>query len=315
MSTNSNDTSLDFIENARHDGSNDSHLYVLGAIFSFIGGQALGSIPLLVLMIQRGVLDAQAFTNPALLGISTNSFLILVLLPFILSFFILWLFIRFIHKKKFINSLTNFHHIKWSKFYFAFFLWFIMAGLSDLAYFAIRPGDYEFNVPDASFLFLVAISLIMIPIQTSYEELLFRSYILQGIGLWKPYRILPYLFSSFLFGFVHIMNPEVGEYGYLVMVQYIGTGLLLGALVMLSDSMELSLGMHAANNIYSSVLVSYKASVLTTNSLFYCTEMRLNYFTTILSMGIFILYGFILHKKYKLKPITYLFSKIEKSKG
>jgi membrane protease YdiL (CAAX protease family) len=189
-----------------------------------------------------------------------------------------------------------------------------MSGIIDATSYLQDPSNYEFNAPGASFWMLVLISLFLIPIQTSFEELLFRSYMLQGLGMWKPYRIIPFLVTSILFGLMHIMNPEVGEYGYIVMSHYIGTGLLLGALVMLSDSMEFSLGMHAANNIYGSVLVGFKSSALTTDSLFYCKEMKVDIPTTLFSLLLMFIYGVIIWKKYKLKPISYLFSKVEPSK-
>lgn len=304
----------DFIEKARKEGRNDGHLYVLGTLVSFLGGQLLGAIPLLTIMLSKGVLDPKVMTNPSLLGISNNSFLCLALLPFIVSFIFLWLFLRFAHHKKFIVSLTAFSSFNWQKLFFAFFLWLIMSGIIDLTSYFMDPSNYEFNAPDDSFWILLLISLILIPIQTSYEELLFRSYLLQGIGMWKPYRIVPFLFTSVAFGLMHIMNPEVGEYGYIVMSHYIGTGLLLGALVMLSDSMEFSLGMHAANNIYSSVMVGFKGSALTTDSLFYCKEMKVDVASTLFSLALMFIYGYIIWKKYKLKPLSKLFSKVEPSK-
>ena len=55
------------------------------------------------------------------------------------------------------------------------------------------------------FLFL---ALILIPIQTSAEELFFRGYVLQGIGLhWKNIWVLSTI-SGLLFGLPHLLNPE-----------------------------------------------------------------------------------------------------------
>ena len=304
----------DFIEKARHEGRNDGHLYVIGTIASFLGGQLLGAIPLLILVFNKGIFDPNIMTDPSLLGISKNSFLCLALLPFIVSFIFLGLFIKFTHKKRILVSLTAFSSFNWSKLFFAFSLWLFISSIMDITGYLIEPSNYEFNTPGISFWLLLLISLVLIPIQTSFEELLFRSYLLQGIGMWKPYRAIPFLFTSILFGLMHIMNPEIGEYGYIVMWQYIGTGFLLGALVMLSDSMEFSLGMHAANNIYSSVLVGFKSSALSTDSLFYCKEMKVNAYTTTLSLFLMLVYGYIIWKKYKLKPVSYLFSKVEPTK-
>ena len=45
------------------------------------------------------------------------------------------------------------------------------------------PENYVFNFELKPFLILVAIAIILIPLQTSFEEYLFRGYLMQGIGV------------------------------------------------------------------------------------------------------------------------------------
>jgi membrane protease YdiL (CAAX protease family) len=40
----------------------------------------------------------------------------------------------------------------------------------------------------------------------------------------------PLLMTSVIFGGMHIFNPEVSKIGYIILVYYIGTGLLWGLL-------------------------------------------------------------------------------------
>lgn len=301
---------VDFIEKARANGKNEGHLYIIGCIISFLGGQFLGSIPLILLMIKSGNLSTEVMTNPSLLGISNNTFLVLALFPFIISFLVLWFFIRFVHKKQFLTSFTAFSKFNLKRFFISFILWLFMSGILDIANFLTDPTNYEFNFKSSAFIPLLLISILIIPIQTSFEELLFRSYLLQGIGLWKPYRIIPFLITSVSFGLMHIMNPEIGEYGYIVLFQYLGTGFLLGALTMLSDGLELSLGMHAANNIYGALVVSFKGSALHTDSLFYCKEMKVDWISTSASLCIMAFFLILLKYIFKLKPYSYLWSKV-----
>jgi membrane protease YdiL (CAAX protease family) len=107
-----------------------------------------------------------------------------------------------------------------------------------------------------------------IPLQTSFEEYLFRGYLLQGIGAKFKSRVIPLIITSIIFGLLHIANPEVGKLGYVVMVYYIGTGLFLGIITLLDEGLELALGFHAANNLVGALLVTADWTAFQTNSLF-----------------------------------------------
>ena len=82
-------------------------------------------------------------------------------------------------------------------------------------------------------------------------------------------RWIPLLLTSAIFGLMHMMNEEVSAFGVApTMTYYIGTGLFLGIITLMDDSLELALGIHAATNIYSSVFVTFEASSLKTAALF-----------------------------------------------
>lgn len=297
-----------FIEKARQEGNNNPAYYIFGVLASFIGGQILGAIPLLVIMFKKQVYDMEILTNPSLLGISNNHFLALVLLPFLVSFIILWLFIRFIHKKRFLVSLTAFPTFSWQKFWFSFAVWFGFMIATEIIAYLINPENYQFHYAGKEFWILLFICFTLLPIQTSFEELLFRSYLMQSIGMMQAIRLIPLVITSVSFGLMHLMNPEIGEYGSIVMVQYIGIGFLLGLLTLMSDSMELALGLHAANNIYSASLVSFRGSALTTDTLFYTKEMDVSAGSMLLSIVLMSLFYYIMHKKYKFPPLSQLWT-------
>jgi membrane protease YdiL (CAAX protease family) len=299
-----------FIQKAKQEGQNHGWMYWLGAIISFLAGQVLGMIPVLMITIPKGLFTIEEISDHAKLGIDTNLFFFLMLLPFITSFIVLWIFIRVVHKKRFLISFTPFDKFDWSKLFFAFALWFVMSSVYDIIFYATDKSNYEFhgfNMP--SFLFLFFISMLILPIQTTFEELLFRSYLMQGIGMWKPYKIVPLMVTSVIFGLMHIANPEVNEYGNLVLVQYISIGFLLGLLTLQSDSMEFSLGLHAANNIYGSLIVSFKGSALKTDTLFYAKKMMVDWRTVILYLSIQVIFYLIIRYKYKLHSLQDLFQK------
>lgn len=300
-----------FINRARKEGRNKALYYILGFVVSLIVGQVIGVIPLLVLMFAKGKLDDSVLSNPAALGVSTNTFFVLMLLPFIVGFLLLWLFIRFVHKKRFIVSLTAFERFDWKKLWFAFGLWMLFSVVIELISYGINPSNYEFNYKGSSFWILLVLSVTLLPIQTSFEELLFRSYLMQGIGMIKPYRMIPFVVTSVAFGLMHIANPEVGEYGNVILISYIGIGFLLGLLTILSDSMEFALGLHAANNIYSAVFVGFKSSALPTDTLFYTKELKVDLGTNLMFIGVLIVFYWIVNKRYKLLPLSALWQRFD----
>jgi hypothetical protein len=108
----------------------------------------------------------------------------------------------------------------------------------------------------------------MIPLQTTAEELLFRGYLMQGIGLAAKNRWVPLLATSVIFGAMHLLNPEVGKMGYIVSLYYVGTGLFLGILTLMDEGTELALGFHAANNLTAALLVTADWTAFQTHSVF-----------------------------------------------
>ena len=58
------------------------------------------------------------------------------------------------------------------------------------------------------FLILSLIVIFLIPIQTSWEEYVFRGYLMQGIGGIIKNKWIPLLTTSLLFGFLHYWNPR-----------------------------------------------------------------------------------------------------------
>jgi len=105
-----------------------------------------------------------------------------------------------------------------------------------------------------------------VPLQTSFEEYLFRGYLMQGIGVIVKNKWVPLIITSVVFGLLHIANPEVDKLGPVIMVYYIGTGLFLGIITLMDEGMELALGFHAANNLFTALLVTADWTAFKTHS-------------------------------------------------
>jgi membrane protease YdiL (CAAX protease family) len=131
----------------------------------------------------------------------------------------------------------------------------------------MSPEDYVWNFKPLTFLILLLISVVMIPLQTSMEELIFRGYLMQGFGVLFKNRWMPLLITSILFGLLHIWNPEIDKLGIHLIWYYIGTGLFLGVITLMDEGIELALGFHAANNLVTALLVTASWTAFQTESL------------------------------------------------
>ena len=90
---------------------------------------------------------------------------------------------------------------------------------------------------------------------------------MQGLGVLAKNKWVPLLVTSVIFGSLHFFNPEVGKLGNIIMVYYIGTGLMLGVMTLMDDGMELAMGFHTGNNLVAALLVTADWTAFQTNSL------------------------------------------------
>ncbi|WP_224482989.1 CPBP family intramembrane glutamic endopeptidase [Robertkochia aurantiaca] len=175
-------------------------------------------------------------------------------LAFGLVFLLGW--VKLVHQQSITSLTTARNKIDWKRIFFAFFLWGIITGLMIFLDYQLGPENYEWNFEWEPFLYLLLVGVLLIPLQTSFEEYLFRGYLMQGIGIWAGNRLVPLIATSVLFGLMHLGNPEVGKLGYGILVYYIGTGFFLGIITLMDEGIELAIGFHAANNLFTALLVT-----------------------------------------------------------
>ncbi|WP_452224672.1 CPBP family intramembrane glutamic endopeptidase [Lacinutrix chionoecetis] len=198
----------------------------------------------------------------------SNTNLIFILLPFAGGLIFLLFIVKLLHKQS-ITSLTTVRpKTDWKRIWFAFFFWGIISSGMVLLDYYLSPENYLDNFELNRFLLLAVIAIVLIPFQTSFEEYLFRGYLMQGIGVIAKNKWVPLVITSVIFGLLHIANPEVEKLGYVIMVYYIGTGLFLGIITLMDDGLELALGFHAANNLFTALLVTANWTAFQTHSVF-----------------------------------------------
>ncbi|ADV50675.1 Abortive infection protein [Cellulophaga algicola DSM 14237] len=258
-----------YIEQA-YNGLRDSWRYILGFVIIIIGWQFIGLIPLLMGMAVHATNGGgMAATIPEMAkALGNNMFVFLMLISFAIGLAFLFFVVRFLHHQSIISLTTSRAKIDWKRIFLAFAFWAVITILITGVDVYMSPDNYVLNFDLNKFLILAVIAICLVPLQTSFEEYLFRGYLMQSLGILAKNRWIPLVVTSTVFGLMHMFNPEVAKLGYGIMVYYIGTGFFLGILALMDEGLELSLGFHAANNLVTALLVTADWTAFQTDSIY-----------------------------------------------
>ena len=266
---------MNFIQQA-YKGENQWYLYLLVIFIVLLGWQFIGVIPLAITAVlyseNTGEFLRAAESSFMSLGINKNLFLFMMVVMFAFGLVSLFLGVKYIHKRAIKTVITSRDKVDWSRFWFGFVVWGVLCVAVVTADIFLTPENYTWNFKPIPFFTLLIVSFLFLPIQTSFEELLFRGYFMQGLGTWFKNRWVPLIVTSVAFGLLHGANPEVEKLGYISMVFYIGTGFFFGITTLLDEGTELALGLHAINNIVAAFLVTTDWTVFQTDALFIDTS-------------------------------------------
>lgn len=304
-------------------GNNSVGLYVAGILivmfFYFLGQLPMGLVQYYKISTDSSIgTDALAQFEKTMdfgiFGLHKNTGLFLLILIFVFALFGLLIVLK-MHKKKLKDLITPHKSINLNKILFGFGFWFLLSIGFEFFMYIIAPDNYIFRFHPGSFIVLLIICLTLLPIQTSFEELFFRGYLIQGIAFFSKNKWLPLLVTSILFGLIHGMNPEVEKFGFWTMqMYYITAGLFLGIITLLDDSLELALGVHAATNFYGATMVTYEGSVLQTDTL-----AATKVIDPLAMLGIFlvaaVIFVYVCSKKYNWPSLKSLLNPLEESES
>jgi len=235
--------------------------------YLLIPGGFIGLLILNVLVLKFLNLDVEAIMQSEIERKGSTRFFAENLVIFAVGLGMLFFWVKFIHKQTITSLTTSRNKIDWKRIFFAFILWGTITILFTVIGYQLSPENFQWNFEWNKFIVLAIVGILLVPLQTSFEEYLFRGYLMQGIGIAAKNKWVPLLITSFIFGIMHIANPEVEKIGYIIMVYYIGTGLFLGILTLMDEGMELALGFHAANNLITALLVTANWTAFQTDSI------------------------------------------------
>ena len=277
--------------------------YLLGSLIVFIAS-IIGQVPLLIGVGIKSITsnkmpssesDIYALFEPNLL-------LFLILISFVFAILGLYFVVKKLHNQSFLSIITSRKNIDWKRVFFAFGIWAIFSSSMIIISYYNDSSEMKLQFNLIPFLILALITLVLMPIQTSTEELVFRGYLMQGFFNLAKNKWFPLIMTSVIFGTMHIFNPEVQKMGYLILVYYIGTGLFLGIITLMDGGTELALGFHAANNMVAALLITSDFTVFQTHSVFKdLSEPSLDYEAFLPVFVIYPLLIFLFSKVYKWK--------------
>lgn len=230
-------------------------------------GKYLMGIPLVILGTILFGIPAALFPQYSQTSQPSNMGLLLLLLPFLggaLGLYVAGLLIGIPFKR----LISIRHRMDWKRFFVGFAFWGGLTLILGVVELFFDRDLYEWNFNLSTFSGLLLIAVLLIPVQASFEELFFRGYLMQMIACVTRFKWLPPLLSTVLFGLMHIANPEVQALGYVALFPYMLMGAFFAIVTLLDGGLELSMGMHSANNLFIALMVSSDKLAVHTNALF-----------------------------------------------
>jgi membrane protease YdiL (CAAX protease family) len=297
-------------------GKTKFRYWLLMFLLLFIFAEVLGSLPYLaVIAVQamRGVDLHFSADNPmdlTGLGIPPYVGILLAMMPFVIGFVAFVVFMKPVHQRPFQTLLTGARRFRWSRFFWAALVWLVLLAAYSLAAQLTGIETFHVSFDPRGFIGLILVALFIVPLQTGFEEVLFRGYLMQGFARLTLTRWVPLIATTLIFGSLHIANPEVKEYGAsIVMPQYLWFGLFFGICTIMDDGLELAWGAHAINNIFGTLFVTQEASAIPTKALFTITKYNPS-FDVLALITISLVFIWMARKRFQWGSFSLLFQRI-----
>jgi membrane protease YdiL (CAAX protease family) len=169
-----------------------------------------------------------------------------------------------VHQRTLRTLITWRKQVRWVRVFQGFGVWFILAAVVAGVDYVRDPADVTFSFDVARYVPFVFLALVLTPIQTTTEELFFRGYLVQWGSLVSRNKVFLAMLSGVLFALPHYTNPEVYSSFVLMMLFYFVLGAFLAWVSLKDGTLELAIGLHAANNLFTALIANYEGSALPT---------------------------------------------------
>lgn len=249
---------ITFLDNAS-EGKNDWWKYLLTIVLTWGGGKVLGLIlsPFIISIFIYLVINGTLTLNQANETLSNPIFNLLVLgFIYVILFLIFYLLLRFLHHKRLMSLINTTSKVDWRRMFKGAGIWFTIMAVEILILLVISPNSFEVTFNPNTFLLLLILSILVFSIQAPLEELFFRGYLMQGIGLLTKKPVIPLILTSILFAVLHCGNGDTNSFSTILMIHAFIFGLTMGIIVLGENRLETAIGVHIADNIFVSSIVN-----------------------------------------------------------
>ena len=190
--------------------------------------------------------------------------------PFALATLFAW---RVLLRRPLRSLITNRRHIEFNRIGRGFATWFGLCAASSVIDAVLFPDSYTLTFEAGRFVAFALVLLVLLPVQTSSEELFFRGWILQwAAALPAVSRVF---ISGLVFALPHAGNPEAATDTLLALTAYFLLGAGWAWVSVRDGGIELALGAHLANNAFSLLVVGYDDAALPTAAIFGTSALNL----------------------------------------
>jgi uncharacterized protein len=246
--------------------------WIVGAIVIVLLWQIVGSIMTVFTVISAGLtleefLPSGGFGATPVAPDRAALILFAILLSFVPFFLGNLIAYRYILKASVARLFSQTGRFSLRRVMFGFGLWLIL-GLVGVFFIELaNPGVVQWVFDPVGALPYVLVALLLIPIQTTAEELFFRGWILQWSDNGKRRRLVLTAVNGVIFALPHLANPEVAGEDLIRIAGYVAVGCVWAWVTLRDRTLELAIGAHAANNISAALLVGYVGSAIPSVSL------------------------------------------------
>ena len=298
-------------------GKNEWWRYILSFTIILISWLVVGSILSLILQIyfiqqytdlsSQEFLDSIANSEAAKINESFRQIPIglqglTLVSSFLVGLLAILFVVKVIHKREIKTLFTNRSKFSYSRFLHGFIIFLLVTAILVFVG-SLFPDstEIEVNFEPVRLCMMVLVACLLLPAQVMFEELFFRSYLLQFLGLKIRNFWSLTIITAVVFTLPHLANPEIKEFGaWIILAGYFIPGLFFAVITLLDNRLELSYAAHLANNFFVVTILSHESVILLGQPLLTVTgdieASPVDSVVTIVRFGLFCLYFFVIRK-------------------
>jgi len=140
--------------------------------------------------------------------------------------------------------------------------WAALLLMSSLIGWFTDPSSMRFSFDAFAFFPALLVCLVLLPVQTAAEELLFRGVIAQALSRAISSNVVVAVVGSLLFALPHLLNPEAQGAPVASLIAYFSIGFGWQWAAIRLGSLEIALGAHLANNFFDLFVIGYEDSAV-----------------------------------------------------